>query len=294
MELSAWKALGQIEQIDGYEMFTVDHGNPDRPVVLMIHGFPTASWDWHAVWTRLAGDFRLITLDLLGYGLSAKPPRHRYSFAEQADLVETLMARRGFDAVHILAHDYGDTVAQELLARQNERGGEGIWKSCCLLNGGLFAGQHRPLLIQHILASRLGPLVGPLLSKARLRRSMHRIAGPQRAPTENEIDTFWALISANKGRAAIPLLSRYMHERVRHRERFFGALKHATVPLALINGSADPISGAHLVAWYRQAVGEPAFTLELADAGHYPQLEYPDAVVDGFRSFIGRVDDEQA
>lgn len=60
---------------------------PDKEVILFIHGFPSAAWDWHFQWKHLAGQYRLLSLDLLGFGLSDKPTDHQYSLLEQADIV---------------------------------------------------------------------------------------------------------------------------------------------------------------------------------------------------------------
>ena len=43
--------------------------------LLLIHGFPTASWDWHYLWQPLAQRNLVIACDMLGFGESAKPPR---------------------------------------------------------------------------------------------------------------------------------------------------------------------------------------------------------------------------
>lgn len=54
--------------------------------------------------------------------------------------MQALLAHMGVSEVHVLAHDYGDTVGQELLARHNERAKTGdsalSLKSICFLNGG--------------------------------------------------------------------------------------------------------------------------------------------------------------
>jgi pimeloyl-ACP methyl ester carboxylesterase len=63
----------------------------------------------------------------------------------QADIVEALIEHLELGEFHVLAHDYGDTVAQELLARQNAGTGKGRWLSACFLNGGLFPETHRAL-----------------------------------------------------------------------------------------------------------------------------------------------------
>jgi pimeloyl-ACP methyl ester carboxylesterase len=78
-----------------------------------------------------------------------------------------------------------------------------------------------------------------------------------------------------------------MAERRRRRERWVGALTRAGVPLRLIDGLEDPISGAHMVARYRELVREPD-VVELAGVGHYPQLEAPEAVLSAVIDFFTR------
>ncbi len=72
---------------------------------------------------------------MLGFGDSAKPVDHVYSLMEQADLQQALLAELQVDQpVHLLAHDYGGSVAQELLARHHEQ--RANIASCVFLNSG--------------------------------------------------------------------------------------------------------------------------------------------------------------
>ena len=125
MQPSEWKARGTYKTIQGHQLFLMDEGDADQETLLLIHGFPTASWDWWPVWSALRERYRVVAMDMLGFGFSDKPQGHRYSIHEQADLVEGLVNELGLSRFHVLAHDYGDTVAQELLARQNEGTGAG-------------------------------------------------------------------------------------------------------------------------------------------------------------------------
>lgn len=114
--LCVWRKRGQTFVFGGQTLryWAAGQGEP----LLLIHGFPTASWDWHYLWQPLAQRYRVIACDMLGFGDSAKPVNHDYSLLEQADLQQALLAHLNVDQpVHILAHDYGDSVAQELLAR---------------------------------------------------------------------------------------------------------------------------------------------------------------------------------
>lgn len=281
----AWAAAGSRDFVHrGHAIFHRIDGARDAPALLLIHGFPTASWDFHALWPALAARYRVLAPDLLGFGLSDKPRGHAYSLLEQADLCEALLAQHGIDRYHVLAHDYGVSVAQELLARARESGARSRLQSVALLNGGLFPETHRPRLVQRLLLSPLGPWVARRMTRARFGHAMAAIFGPATPPSVSLLDGFWALIERGGGREAMPALIRYIPERRARRARWVDALQQAPVPITLINGSADPVSGAHLVRRYRALIPAPDVTV-LPGIGHYPQCEAPEAVLAAYLQF---------
>ena len=91
MTLDTWRETGEFSQHRGHRIFYRDAGSGEA--VVCIHGFPTASWDWHRVWPRLCEEFRLIAPDMLGFGFSDKPAGYGYSIHDQADLIEEFFAR---------------------------------------------------------------------------------------------------------------------------------------------------------------------------------------------------------
>ena len=281
--LEFWRRKGGSFSYQGNEIFVRSAGDKTAPVLLLIHGFPTASWDFAPLWESLAIRWRVLTLDMLGFGFSAKPRGYPYSIAHQADLMEAFLRIEAVTDYHVLAHDYGDTVAQELLARDS---GQPRLRSVCLLNGGIFPEAHRPLLIQRLLSSPAGPLVARLSSRTTFAISMRKIFARQRPPTSSEVDGFWALVTHGNGRAVLASVSRYRYERLRMRARWVGALQTTAVPLRFIVGSADPIAGAAMAVRYRQLVPRPD-VVELAGVGHYPQLEAPEQVLKAYSEFRG-------
>jgi pimeloyl-ACP methyl ester carboxylesterase len=279
--LGDWRSRGRDFDFHGQRIryWVAGQGEP----LLLIHGFPTASWDWHYLWEPLAARYRVIACDMLGFGDSAKPRRHSYSLLEQADLQQALLAHLGVGGpVHVLAHDYGDSVAQELLARHHE--GRLRLASCVFLNGGLFPETHRPVLVQKLLLGPLGPLVGRLFSRAKLAANFARIFGPSTQPSEAELDAFWSLVAQRDGPAIMHRLIRYMPERRVQRARWVAAMQRGGVPLRVIDGAVDPISGAHMVARYRELIPEPDCVL-LDGIGHYPQTEAPQQVLAHYLEF---------
>lgn len=262
-------------------------------MLLCIHGFPTASWDWHAVWPALCRDFaQVLAPDMIGFGWSAKPRRYRYSIFDQADLHEALLRSQGIGRCHVLAHDYGDTVAQELLARHDARAacGDGslVIESVCLLNGGLFPETHRARTVQKLLQTPLGPLISRLVRKDNFARTFAALFGPHTQPDAQAMDEFWRLLQHGGGHRLAHKLIHYIPERRANRARWVGALQNTRVPLRVIDGPEDPVSGAHMVERYRQLVPDPD-TVLLPGIGHYPQVEDPQGTLRAFGEFQARL-----
>ena len=286
--LAQWRQQGELESINGQQIFTRTGGNKSAPALVLIHGYPSASWDWEGMWQALTQRYYVITLDMLGFGFSAKPKDARYLITEQADIFEYYLYKLNITDYHILAHDYGDTVAQELLARQREGSAKQRIASVCLLNGGLFPETHKPVLIQKLLLSPLGPLVSKLITKRKFADNLRRIFGPNTPPTPEVVDSLWQLLNHNNGLAVMHKLIDYIPQRQQHRERWVEAIIESNVPVKLINGSKDPISGQHMAQRYRQLISNASNAndvTELTQLGHYPQLEDAEAVTTAYLQF---------
>lgn len=281
--LSAWRRAGKTFSYRQHSIFFRDEGS--GPALLCLHGFPTASWDWHRVWPFLRPRFRLVAPDMIGFGFSAKPRDYDYSLLDQADLHEALLAHLGVDDVFILAHDYGDTVAQELLARHAEGKGAFEIRAVCLLNGGLFPEAIRPRPVQRLLLSPLGPVVSRLINERLFSRSFAAIFGPATQPTAEETGDFWTLVSHDGGVALAHKIIRYLRERRHYRDRWVGALQQTGIPLRFIVGPLDPVSGRHMADRYFELIPDPNVVI-LDGIGHYPQIEDPAGVVRELLSFL--------
>ena len=289
-ELENWRSLGRMQPWRGFQIFMIDSLWHDatamqKPALVLIHGYPTSSWDFSPMWQQLSTRFRLVTADLLGMGFSSKPSPHHYTISEQADLMEAVMQMSSIGNCHILAHDYGDTVAQELLAR-DLMATQSRYKSVTLLNGGLFPETHRATSKQKLMAGPFGPLLARFTTQKKLLDAFSLVFGAQTQPDARLRESVWQLVNENKGLRVLPPLLNYIRERRQFRERWVGALLNARTPLALINGSSDPVSGAHMVVRFREVIGSQHFIRELAGIGHYPQVEAPQLVLAAFEEFL--------
>ena len=231
---------------------------------------------------------------MLGFGFSDKPLDYKYSIHDQADLFEKVLLDLGVADVHIVAHDYGDTVAQELLARYLERKSNQRarlkLRSLCLLNGGLFPETHQSLRIQKLLIGPLGRFSSPFIGRSRLQKNFKAIFGKNTQPSESDIDEFWEMLTKKKRKKVIHRLIGYIDERIKFRERWLSALQKADIPIRLIFGEADPIAGKHMAERFKDLVANPDVVL-LDEIGHYPQLEAPELVLKHYFQFVNPGDE---
>jgi pimeloyl-ACP methyl ester carboxylesterase len=278
MQLDAWHASGEHRDLAGHRIFTRVEGS--GPWLTLLHGFPTSSWDFARVAPLLAPQRRLLALDFLGYGASAKPRDHTYTIGVQADIVEALWRHHGVTETTVLAHDYGDTVALELLAR-----GAPAVRRVMFLNGAIIGRLNRMLVIQKLLRVRgIGAVLTRLVSEGRFAANFRTIFSAEHPISDADIHQHWRSICLAGGNKLYHRLVYFYDEIERFEDRWEGALAAARVPLRLVWGMGDPVSGPDMVAHIRTHA--PAVAIhELPAIGHYPHLEVPDVVAEQLLAF---------
>lgn len=293
-ELERWKAAGRWFDYLGFEVFYRIEGS--GPALLLIHGYPFNSWDWSAIWDRLTTRFTVIAPDMMGMGFSAKPVAYEYSVPDHADMHEALLTHLGVGEMHVLSHDVGDSVAQELLARMefgDHRYAPLSMKTITWLNGGLFNEAYTPRLIQKALSrTPLGDIISPLqgnpVSRRILEPAISEMFGKNTKPTRRQLDLFHQIMEYNDGARVSHKVGRFVNDRYTHRNRWVRAMRQTRVPMRLIDGPADPNSGSQMAARYREVIPDPDIVMLADDIGHWPQIETPDAVLEHFLAHVAR------
>jgi pimeloyl-ACP methyl ester carboxylesterase len=264
----------------GFEIFCRIGGS--GPWLTFLHGFPTSSWDWAKVVPAFESRFRFLCFDFLGFGDSDKPRAHAYSILEQSDVTEAVWRHFAIEETGVIAHDYGATVALELMARHIEQALSTRISRFVLLNSALYAHLGRPLLIQRMLAKPiLGPLVARAMTERAFARSFSSVFSTRHPISDAEVREHWQALTRRGSSAPVaPRLVRYIDERKIHATRWEGALESRDPPKTFLWGMSDPRSGAHVAEHIRRRI-PTASVKPLLEVGHYPQLEVPDLVARG-------------
>ncbi|MFG1935233.1 alpha/beta fold hydrolase [Mycobacterium sp. NPDC048908] len=252
----------------------VRSGKGKGPTILLLHGYPSSSYDYRNVVPHLAGRAWL-TLDFLGFGLSDKPRPHRYSLLEQADIVQAVVASETSGPVDLIAHDMGTSVTTELLVRDIHGQLPFDLQRAVISNGSVIL--HRASLrpIQKLLRSPLGPIASRLSSKGRFTHEFGRLFGAGHPLAADEADAQWALIVNNDGHRIAHLLISYLDERERYADRWHGAVRDWPKPLSFLWALDDPVATTNVLDGLRE-LRPSADVVELPGIGHYPQVEVPE------------------
>uniref|UniRef100_A0A3B5ACU5 Mesoderm specific transcript n=1 Tax=Stegastes partitus TaxID=144197 RepID=A0A3B5ACU5_9TELE len=299
--LQKWHSAGEEFHFRGRKIFYRDSygalGSSD--VVILLHGFPTSSHDWSKIWDPLTQRFhRVIALDFLGFGFSDKPRPHRYSIFEQASVVEALVAHLGLSSqrVNVVSHDYGDTVALELLYRSDQnRTGHLTFNSLCLSNGGIvhFIFFAHVFLFCSLKLLKDSSFLAPLLTRLTnywfcfLTDRLGEVFGPYTQPTDAEFWDMWTSLRYNDGNLVLDSILQYINQRFKHRDRWVGALTSTFVPLHMIYGPLDPVNPhPQFIRLYQQLVQRSTITVLDEHISHYPQLEDPTGFLNAYFNFI--------
>jgi pimeloyl-ACP methyl ester carboxylesterase len=271
--VGAWQGRGQSEEFRGYSIHAFRQQG-EGPLLLLLHGFPSSSYDWRLLLEELPGR-NVLAFDFLGFGLSAKPREHDYSLFWQADLTEELVRRHGGGRpVFVVAHDMGTSVANELMARDLEGRLEMEVAGIVLFNGSMVLEAASPTPAQKALRSRLGPLVAKLSSERVFRHQFGSVFSAAHPLVEVEAEDQWSLICHNGGRSLGHRLISYMDQREAHAERWHGAIREWPGALSLAWGLQDPVATTAVLAALRELRPEVPVS-ELPELAHYPQIEDP-------------------
>lgn len=287
-----WRAQGHYFEHNQQRIFYRDSQTEltsaqHKPAIVFLHGFPTSSWDWHKLWALFKDDYRLITLDFLGFGFSDKP-KSGYSIAYQADLVEQLLGHLGVTTAHLLVHDYGTYVSQELVARQQQwtpAQRPFVIQSLVMLNGVVYPQSLQLRPIQKALNSPFGWLVSQFVSFNRFSKNFSAVFGAGSQPDPAALKDYWYLITLNDGHRISHKLIHYYDESLQHSTRWVGALSKTDVPVMLITGLADPVAGKPMVDKFAELMPRQQVQV-LAEIGHYPHVEDEQQVAAYYRAFL--------
>ena len=273
--LQEWQAYGKYISILGHELFVIDEGD-SKETIVVLHGFPSCSYDYYEVlpfWTK---KYRVIIHDHPGFGLSSKTMDYSYSLIEQADVALALWKALGLEKVNLVAHDYGTSVATEIIARYNLNYLPIQLNSVTLGNGSMLIEMAKLLVTQKILRTSFwGPILAKFTSKAFFMYNFKKLWYDKSKINLEELNVLWEMLIHNNGRKVLPLISRYTFERSKFWHRWIGGLEKTDQHIHILWANKDPIAIYEMAKVLQEKIPNNTLTT-IENVGHYPMLEAPE------------------
>jgi pimeloyl-ACP methyl ester carboxylesterase len=252
---------------------TMVAGPADAPPMVMIHGLGATKASFLTIVGRLARDYRVIALDLPGFGASSKP-LGRYDAPWFSGYVAGLLDALEIERAFLIGNSMGGRISMEVAMRAPERV-EGI---ACLCPAAAFS--HRPgLLLARLMRPELSVLAGRLPRK-RMREGMRNLfADPTCVENdwyEAAIDDFLDVWKNPRARVAFfrALRNIYLDE-PEGEKGFWNRLSHMETPALFIYGKRDALITHRFGSKIRKHL--PKATVKVwQDCGHVPQIEFPE------------------
>jgi len=300
--LRDWQSGGSyVEVADGLKMFYRKGGKCADSVaetVILVHGFPTSSYDYARSHEILEKEFCVVMFDHVGFGFSDKPtdPQYIYSIFTAAENALEVWRQLKIRSAHIVAHDMGDSIVTEILSRRQRNMlpsqiGNDFFKSVTFTNGGMRYSLSNFRLAQTLLKTPIvGEVVNSLMCKLQAQgvsrffsgRQFASIWSPTYTDTERmrqDISDMEALISFNGGRRLGHRTISYLHDRARFEPRWLKSLSKSEIPIMVLWGDADAVAPIEIAKSLGEEghIGHKYLTgRTLKDVGHFLMLEAPE------------------
>lgn len=280
-----WRAQGRFAD-DVFYLDLPARNDAGLDPLLIIHGYPSCSYDWSGCLDTFTARRRVVMMDLPGFGLSAKPDT-RYSIRMYADAVEAVARDAGLTSVAMITHDMGDTVGGELLARDLEGALSFAISERVLTNGSIYIDMAQLTAGQQFLLAapdeRLEEGWGG--DGAGFQASLAAICSPDNQPSPDDLAALWAFMSHNEGQRLLPRTIRYIEDRRAEEARFTGAIETHPSPLGVVWGALDPVAVYPMTDKLLTARPD-ATRITLDDIGHFPMLEDARRTADAIVSLL--------
>ena len=265
---SVWhSANSHFVHVDGARVHFQEFGRATDPTLLLIHGYTASTYVWHSVAPELADEgFRVIAVDLLGFGYSEKPRWFDYSIESQARMIARLMDTLGIGRATVVGSSYGGAVAATLALDYAERV-EKLVLAGAVCNDNVL----RHPLLRLAAIPGVGEAITPFLADTRSfhRRRMRKTLSPANHDliSRDRVDSIVRPLAAADAHHALLATSRnWQARRIAHDAPLINQ------PTLIIWGEHDtvtPIEDGHLlhdrILHSRMVV--------LKDCGHVPMEE---------------------
>lgn len=264
----------QVLAVDGLAIHYQDTGRPDAPVLMLLHGFGSSLQTWDAWVPQLASDYRVIRLDLSGFGLTGANPSQDYSEARDLATLQHFADQLGLTGFSVIGHSLGGKMAWSLAAAEPER-----VKALVLMAPDGFAPPEQWGTKPYEVPAIMG-LMKYSLPKILVRKFVGAAFSDPQHLTESLVDRYHDMLRAPGVRQAI--LDRGQQTIYTNP---IARLQQIRAPTLLLWGEDDRMIPSSQAASYAQVL-QRSDTVVLPNLGHVLQEERPELGLQQVKAFL--------
>lgn len=257
---------------------SIGEGNP----VLLIHGFGASSYSWRHIIAPLARKYRVITIDLKGFGESPKPRDDLYSVYEQARLVRNFILENNLQNIHIIGHSYGGGVA--LVTSVYLAASHPNLQNSLILIDSIAYPQELPDFVEVLATPVLGPLmIYTIPNTIQVKSLLKKVYFNDALIPQSAIDHYAGNLGKSNAKYATLTTARQMLPT--DLQQFSGNYANLTIPTLIVWSKEDEI--VPLAIGERLHADLPNSQLVvLDDVGHAVQEEKPSLLLPYLQQFL--------
>ena len=271
----------QLVQVEGRLVYAeqVGHGEP----VLLLHGFGASSYSWRKVMPDLADEYRVVALDLFGFGWTERPENGRpFTRDDQVEIVLGVMDSLGIESAHIVGHSYGGAITMALAAEHPER-----VRSMVLVDS---AAVDFPMIRRKWFA-RVGLfnwiyVRGLALKPETVESAFHRAYYDESLITDELIRAYLDRLRVEGAARAYRGLTRPLPPNLEPREIRY---ENLAVPTLVLWGAQDEVVGPEVGRYHADLMPDCRF-VAIEGAGHSPMEEKPIEFVEQLTMFFDEIE----
>lgn len=280
MNSQEWENKGFYIKAFNKEVFVIDAGNNNTNTLLMLHGYATSSFDYYKTLEKLSKHYRVVLIDLIGFGNSDKPLDEYFTIIQQTDIVLETIKILQIKKLTLFGHGYGAHILNEIIVRKNL---EQIELS---IEKFIFCNLHMKINPAKITFSQLKTFIqiqkmplAMLSSVGIYKKKIKELFFNSEKISDNELEQMWNLMQKKSGNHVINYFSNYIEERNTFWNRWYRALRNSKMAIKMIASKNSLIALPEMSEIISNEIpGNEILWIE--NSGHYPMLENPEELVE--------------
>jgi len=276
-------------QVEGLSIFYREAGNPSRPTIVLLHGFPSSSHMYRNLIPKLAENYHVIAPDMVGFGYSDQPSaaQFSYTFDHLAQVTDALLDQLKLDHYSIYIQDYGSPVGFRLFVKHPEK-----IQAIITQNGNAYDEGLSPFWAEYLKpywANKTPETEAKVRGLLSLHSTKFQYLQGFRNPAHVSPDayTFDQLTLDKPGNQEIQLALFYDYQNnVKQYGRWHETLRKAHPAVLAVWGKNDPIFAPEGALAFKNDV--PDAEIHLLDTGHFALEEDNDVIADYIQDFLNR------